>query len=110
MGTMGNLQFSRSTAAAVIALAGLALGACSTTQSPQVDAGPSAPPAPELPAGELPPDLDGEWPEDHAVPEAADTATGTGRQPVEVSPAEDALSPDPADADLDPQPEPGEDG
>lgn len=87
-----------------------ARGARKAAAEPGPEAIDPAPPAPELPAGELPPDLDGEWPEDHAVPEAADTATGTGRQPVEVAPAEDALPPDPADADLDPRPEPEEDG
>jgi hypothetical protein len=61
MGTMGNLSLSRPTIAAVIALAGLALAACSTTPSPQVDAGPAAPPAPEMPAKVRASEIVGRW-------------------------------------------------
>ena len=61
MGTMGNLSLSRPTVAAVIALAGLALAACSTTPSPQVDAGPTAPPAPEMPAKVRASEIVGRW-------------------------------------------------
>jgi hypothetical protein len=47
---MGNLKFGWSKLAAASALASLALGACSTTPSPQVDQTPVAAPQPEMPA------------------------------------------------------------
>src|SRR5262249_18823520 len=59
MGTMGNLQFSRPAVAAMIALAGLALAACSTTPSPQGEA--PAPPAPEVPAKVRASEIVGRW-------------------------------------------------
>ncbi len=60
---------------------------------------PAPEPAPEPAAAELPPDLDGEWPEDHALPEATGATTGTGRQPMEVAAPEDELPADPAPED-----------
>jgi len=47
---MGNLKFGWSKLAAASALASLALGACSTAPSPQVDQTPVAAPQPEMPA------------------------------------------------------------
>jgi hypothetical protein len=61
MGTMGNLQFNRPKVTAVIALVGLVLAACSTTPSPQVDAGAAAPPAPEMPAKVRASEIVGRW-------------------------------------------------
>ncbi len=49
---MGNLEtgWPAAKTAVAFALAGLALGACSTTPSPQIDATPAAVPQPEMPA------------------------------------------------------------
>jgi hypothetical protein len=47
---MGKLTFGSPTIAVAAVLAGLALGACSTTPSPQVDSAPVVAPAPEMPA------------------------------------------------------------
>jgi hypothetical protein len=46
---------------ALCVLAGLALAACSTTPSPQVDAAPPAAPQPEMPAKVRPSEIVGRW-------------------------------------------------
>jgi hypothetical protein len=58
---MGILQFGRPAAAAVAALAAMAMGACSTTPSPQVDATPQTAPQPEIPAKVRPSEIIGRW-------------------------------------------------
>ena len=62
MGTrrLGNFTVGRRAAAALSALAGLALAACGTTQSPQVEAAPPAP-QPEMPAKVRPSEIVGRW-------------------------------------------------
>jgi hypothetical protein len=61
MRTRGNLQFSRLAIPAVIVLAAAALAGCATSQSPQADAGATAPPAPEMPAKVRATEIVGRW-------------------------------------------------
>jgi hypothetical protein len=56
---MGNFTFSRSAVAA--ALAGFALAACTTGQTPQMDATPAVAPQPEMPAKVRPTEIVGRW-------------------------------------------------
>jgi hypothetical protein len=84
---MGNLKFGWSVVA--VALATLALGACSTTPGPQADATAAAPPQPEIPARVRPSEIVGRWgyaayhkAEDRARTEA--NARGQCKQPFVI--------------------------
>ena len=58
---LGNRRFGWPTVAAASVLAALALGACSTTPSPQVDATAPSPPQPEMPAKVRASEVVGRW-------------------------------------------------